>query len=191
MITFTQSDLKTELLRRDPTLNDLDSTKLDNKIAVGQKVALSQNQANYMQTNDSFGKSNTLGGTAPTTGSTPTISTTAYDVFQIAIISGAIKVADNSIWVEIQSTGTFLEVTRIEIDNYVVTGGSATVYGFYETNGFINLVVKDATFTPPARVHYNYWRGLTPTASTSDPLDIKPQDFSTFCDAVQAVIATQ
>jgi len=189
MITFLRSDAKTELLRRDPTLADMDSTKWSAKVLVALKVALAEYQSNLIQTNDPWIRKSTLGGTAPVTGSS-IITTTIGDVFQIAEAADSIGVADNTIWVEIQSSGTYKEAPRLNIDSIIVGGAGETIIAFHEEKGIIILYIKDGTFTPPARVHYEYYRGLVPTAIDADTLDIKPEDFSSFIDSVAAIIAT-
>lgn len=186
MIAFLQSDLTTELQRRDPTLADLDSTKFDNKRNTAEKVALAGYQSNLVQNGDGWAKKTTLAAYL-TTGSSPDIVTTVADVYKIALPADAIEVAGNTIWLEIETTGTFLPIPRVEIDAIVP---STTTIAFHEVKGFIILEAKIGQFTPPARVHCEYWRGLVPTASGSDPIDIKPQDFGTFCDAVASLIRT-
>lgn len=120
-----------------------------------------------------------------TTGSTETVNTASYDIWQLARASTQIRIAGNDLYLQ-KTTTTFFKVPRIAFDDIIVAGVDATLYAFYENKDKINLIIKDAEFVAPASLCYNFYRWLDntlPDASTT-PLDIKFDDFESIAERV-------
>lgn len=120
------------------------------------------------------------------TGSSPTVDTASYDIYQVARPAGEIRIAGNYLYLE-KATGTFFKVPRVAFDDIIIaTGDDQTLYAFYENKGKINLIIKDSEFVDPADFCYNFYRILDstlPDASTT-PLDIRDEDFQSICERV-------
>ena len=176
------SDAQARLKVLTPEYDNWDSTKFDNACIAAAKLAIQQMQANYIDAADIFARGSTLSTTAPSSGAA-VADTTAEDMYYVALITGAVSVAGDTIILYNPTTADYKSCPRITLDELVV---GTTVVGFYETNGNIVILFKDSTFTTtPFKVQYDYWRVFTVPAATSDALDIKPTDFDTFVDAMQ------
>lgn len=185
MITFTIADLDQALKDRNPAWAD--SASFAARRTAAAKQALGIYYDNLRSTNDLWARSSTLGGSAVSTG-TQVVDTTVSDVYHVTLPTGQLGVADNTIFVQ-QSTGTFLEVPRMSIDS-IVLGVSATTIAFWENNGEIILYDKDGQFTAPGNLHYNFWRNPAIDCSLStNTVDIRPQDFTSFVDSVLSYLS--
>lgn len=184
-LSFTIADL-------DQALKDLapqwaDSASFTVRRTSAAKQALAQYYKALRDSNDTWARADTLSGTAPSTGAAK-VTTTNGDVFEIALVTGALSVADDSIFLS-QGTTEFQIVPRMNIAS-ILQGSTPTKYAFYENNGFIILITDDSGFTPPGVVHYSYWR--TPTIDTSistNPVDVRPEDFTAFVASVLSYLA--
>lgn len=174
------SDLQKRLKVINPLFVDIDSTKFDGWSIDAVNLALKQMQANYIDSANIFARSSTLSGTAPVSGS-PIIDTTIGDTYEVTLVTGAVKVAGDTIWVYNPTSGEYKTCPRVSIDAILVGGTGETIFGFYEVKGAIVIYMKNATFTTvPFKVQYDYWRKLTAVTTTSDALDILDTDFDTF-----------
>lgn len=172
MSGYLYSDAKARAKVLNPALADIDSTKFNGWSDNAIKLALESLQAGYVGSSDLFVKK-----TKPNASSgSEVVATTADDIFQIALATDALQVANDTIYIYNAATADFLPVPRIEMDAIVV---GTTTLGFWETQGNINLYVKESSefTTVPFTVQYDYWRMLAIPAADGDPLDIKQGDF--------------
>lgn len=127
-------------------------------------------------------------GVAPSTG-TAIMDTSIGDVFVVALIDDAKQVDGDVIWIK-QGTGTFEEVPRKTRAEIIIGGTDETELAFYETNGNIVIYSKQAEFTAPADVHYDYIRkrdaDLDPT---TNELDIDIEEYEAFLASVNSFMS--
>lgn len=164
MLQFTIGDLARALQDRNPDFSDMAS--FGTRLASASKQALADYFANLRTNVDQFARSSTLSAGSLTTGSAVFSITGSGSVFRIAMGTGMLSVAGDSIFVE-GSTSTFINVPRGTIESILTSGASATTEIFWENNGEIVLYSKTGDFTPPATVHCDYWR--LPSITTNVP----------------------
>lgn len=179
MLTFTLANLKARIKRLVPAYRDMDSTVFDELVDTGLRMWLSDYQKVLMDRNDRFIRYSTLSeAVAPATG-TEKINTTIGDLFRITLLAAADRIADDTILLFDAGTAEFITVPRKTFAEIVTSGVDATIAAFLENNGEILLYVKqDEIAAPPADLHYNYFKQLTPPAADGDDLPILPEDFA-------------
>lgn len=180
MITFDRDALDAELKRRKPELalrSDFTALRVS-----AYKQALADYRKQLVAENHKFARASTLAlVTAPSTG-TAKLNTNVGDCYEIALDADAEEVADNHIFI-VQSS-LLKHTPRMTLDEIVAGGTGETITAFFENKGKIVLYVKDATFTSPADVHYNYFRVFDGAPSTgATALDILSDNFSAIVDA--------
>lgn len=182
MIEFLIDDLDARLkLLRSSLATRSDFTALRDQAF---KMAMAKYQAGLRIDLDPWATLETMSGTAPSTGTAVLDNATIGDLYQITLLTGAERVAGDVIWVE-QDAGVFKACPRLSLEEIILGGADEVTLAFFETKGIINLYAKQALFTAPAEVHYLYFRTLdTDTTPTTNPIDIKSDDFSDFCDSV-------
>lgn len=106
-------------------------------------------------------------------------------IFQVALPSDAIRVAEDTILV-VKSATEFDMVPR---KAFASIDPTTDLYAFWENEGKINIWSKsdlDATAT----VAFDYYRAIDATQTpTTTPLDIKYQDFGQIVDATTSFLA--
>lgn len=184
-MTFTYGNLKTLAKLADPNLGTMDATEFAARSDINVKRAFAAYEKTLEDANDPFGKGSILDEVSPASSGTEVVNTTVADMFKVALIAAARKIAEDSIFVYNATTAEFERAARTDIDDIVTSGASATVLGFQERQGFFDLYVKQGTFATgaPMEIQYLYWRHLTAPALDADALDLKAADF----DAVFAL----
>lgn len=183
---FKISDLTSALQHRDPAFADLASFATREQAAASQ--ALAELYATYRQNNNPWARASTFSGSPDSTGTTPAMATTVGDVYVIAMTTGRIAVAGDTIFLYKTTTSTFIPVPRSTIE-LVLISGTATTEVFWENHGEIVLYSKTGDFTAPASVHYDYWRDpVIDCTTTTNVIDIDPIDFTTFVDSVYSLL---
>jgi hypothetical protein len=179
-MTFTFGDLKTGHKQLNPSYANVDSTKYNAWALFAIAPTLATMQATYIGGADPHVRGSTIADGSPLSTGTEVVDTDLYDAFKIALPAAASKLASNTIWVYNDSTDEFEAIPRVEIDSIILTGDNETIRAFYEVNGFIILVLKDAEFgTIPADVHTEYWRNIAIPDDDADVIDAKREDWDT------------
>jgi hypothetical protein len=174
MITFTKLDLVNDAKRRRPAIANF--VDFDARLSAAYKKALCDYEAQLRSDEDPFGVESTfLEATAPSTG-TALADTGTGDIFELSLVSDAERVRGDAIWI-VDGT-TLKKAVRLSVENIIISGDAVTEAAFSETNGQIQLYIKDSVITAPADVHYFYWRALSADLSTDGTLlDIQAKDF--------------
>lgn len=103
-----------------------------------------------------------------------TVNTTIGDFFEIALPTGQVRIAGDTIFLK-QGTGTFFPVPRITLADIDT---ATTNIGFYENKDKIIIYAKEGEFAAPGSLVYNFYRWLDNVLTLgSSVLDIKPEDF--------------
>jgi hypothetical protein len=111
---------------------------------------------------------------SPVSTGTETINTTIGDFFEIALPTGQVRIAGDTIFLK-QGTAKFMPVSRITLADIDT---ATTHIGFYENKGKIILYAKEGEFIAPGSLVYNFYRWLDNVlALGTSVLDIKPEDF--------------
>jgi hypothetical protein len=175
MITFTKLDLVNDVQRRHPAIANF--ADFDARFSASYKKTMADYQAQLRSDDDPLGVESTfLEATAPSTGAA-IVNTGSGDLYELALVADAERVRGDMIWL-VNDTATLEQVLRLTPENIVVSGASATDYAFSETNGKIQIYIKDGLVTAPCDVHYFYWRTLSIDLSTDGTLlDFQGKDF--------------
>lgn len=149
------------------------------------KVVIAEYFSQLKSENEPFLRTSTLDEDPVLTTGAPKFSTNVNDVFEVSLVTGAMGIAEDTIWIYNEGDAAWIAVKRMDPDEIEATTEAA----FYEINGKLVIYVKKDTLTTPAELQYHYWRSLGATFVDDDSLlDILDKDFTNLADRLASLM---